>query len=111
MFIRTAASFRQGARTLPREYYPSHDIFAAEQEAIFGRLWNCAGRASRFVQPGDYVVRTVADESVIVVRGRDDVIRAFFNVCRHRGTRLCAGERGRFSDVIRCPYHACSGTV
>ncbi|MGH9256312.1 MAG: aromatic ring-hydroxylating oxygenase subunit alpha [Vicinamibacterales bacterium] len=106
MFIRTAASFQQGARTLPGEYYTSGDIFAAERERIFGRLWNCVGRAHRLAQPGDYVVCTVAGESVIVVRGRDDVIRAFFNVCRHRGTRLCAGEDGRFSDVIQCPYHA-----
>ena len=106
MFIRTAASFQQGARTLPREYYVSGDIFAAEQDAIFGRLWTCVGRASQLARPGDYMVRPVAGESLIVVRGRDGAIRAFFNVCRHRGTRLCADESGRFDDVIRCPYHA-----
>jgi glycine betaine catabolism A len=106
VFIRTAASFRQGARTLPREYYTSHDIFAAEQETIFGCLWNGVGRTSDLARPGDYVVRTLADESIIVVRGRDEVIRAFFNVCRHRGTRLCSDEAGRFGDAIRCPYHA-----
>ena len=107
MFIRTAASFRQGARHAARaRYYTSHDIFAAEQETIFGCLWNGVGRTSDLARPGDYVVRTVADESIIVVRGRDEVIRAFFNVCRHRGTRLCSDEAGRFGDVIRCPYHA-----
>jgi glycine betaine catabolism A len=106
VFIRTAASFRQGARTLPREYYTSDDIFAAEQETIFGRLWNAAGRASQLARPGDYLVRTVAGESIVIVRGRDEVIRAFFNVCRHRGTRLCVDEGGRFADSIRCPYHA-----
>ena len=106
VFIRTAASFRQGARTLRREYFTSRDIFVTEQEAIFGRLWSCVGRANRLAGPGNYLVRTVADESIIVVRGRDDVIRAFFNVCRHRGTRLCTGETGRFDDVIQCPYHA-----
>jgi Rieske 2Fe-2S family protein len=111
VFIRTAASFRQGAHTLPREYYTSHDIFAAEQTAIFARLWSCVGRSSRLAHAGDYVVRTVADESIIVVRGRDTVVRAFFNVCRHRGTRLCAGEAGRFSEAIQCPYHAWTYTT
>ena len=106
MFIRTAASFRQGARTLPREYYTSEDIFAAEKDAIFGRLWSCVGRSSRLAQAGDYIVAAVADESIIVVRGRDGIVRAFFNVCRHRGTRLCTTETGRFGDVIQCPYHA-----
>jgi Rieske 2Fe-2S family protein len=106
MFIRTAASFRQGARTLPRAYYTSDEIFAAEKDAIFGRLWSCVGHSSRLAQAGDYIVGTVADESIIVVRGHDAIIRAFFNVCRHRGTRLCSTEMGRFSDVIQCPYHA-----
>ena len=45
MFIRTAASFRQGARTLPRAYYTSEELFAAEKDAIFGRLWSCVGRS------------------------------------------------------------------
>jgi glycine betaine catabolism A len=106
VFIRTAASFRSGARTLPRACYASHDIFTAEQDAIFGRLWNCVGRSSLLREPGDYLVRTIANESIVVVRGRDRMIRAFFNVCRHRGTRLCANATGRFDGVIRCPYHA-----
>ena len=49
------------------------------------------------------MVAAVADESIIVVRGRDAIVRAFFNVCRHRGTRLCTAETGRFGDVIQCP--------
>ena len=105
MFIRTASSFQQGARTLPREYYTSAEIFAAERQAVFGRLWNCVGRTARLARPGDYLVAAIAEESIIVVRGRDGVVRAFFNVCRHRGTRLCSDEAGRFGDVIRCPYH------
>jgi Rieske 2Fe-2S family protein len=111
MFIKTAASFQPGARTLPGEYYTSSGVFAREQQVIFGRLWHCIGRAGRIVQPGEYVVRDVAGESVIVVRGRDGAIRAFFNVCRHRGTRLCSDEAGRFSQVIQCPYHAWTYTT
>jgi len=51
-------------------------------------------------------VRSIAGESIIVVRGQDRVIRAFFNVCRHRGTQLCAEPFGRVGPVIQCPYHA-----
>jgi Rieske 2Fe-2S family protein len=106
MFQKTASSYRQGAKTLPGECYTSPEVFAREREAIFSRHWHCAGRAARLASPGDYVLREIAGESIIVVRGRDDVVRAFFNVCRHRGTRLCEPASGRFADGIRCPYHA-----
>ena len=105
-FHRTVASFQQGARTMPREYYTSPAILAEEWETIFARAWNCVGRASAIPQRGDYMLRTVAGESLIIVRGADDTLRAFFNVCRHRGTRLCTAESGRFSGSIQCPYHA-----
>jgi Rieske 2Fe-2S family protein len=80
-------------------------VFAQEQQAIHGRLWNCVGRASGVARAGDYLTRDVAGESLIVLRGADGVLRAFFNLCRHRGTRLCAGPAGHL-DAIRCPYHA-----
>lgn len=105
-FRRTVETYREGARTMPREYYTSPGILAEESERIFARTWTCVGRASRIAQPGDFVVRNIAGESLIVVRGRDGVIRALFNVCRHRGTRLCREASGRFSETIQCPYHA-----
>lgn len=105
MYIRTAASFRPGARPLAREYYVSSRIFADERNAIFSRLWICAGRSSSLVKPGDYGVRDAAGESLLLVRGRDGTLRAFFNVCRHRGTRLCEAGSGHLGDVVRCPYH------
>lgn len=111
MLQRTTESYRQGARALPRECYTSNDILAAEQERIFAAHWNCVGRASRLAHPGDYLVRSIAGESIIVVRGQDGAIRAFFNVCRHRGTRLCSEESGRFGQVIQCPYHAWTYTT
>ncbi|MBI3050248.1 MAG: aromatic ring-hydroxylating dioxygenase subunit alpha [Acidobacteria bacterium] len=111
MFQKTAESYRQGARTLAREAYTSGEIFAFEQERIFARHWNCVGRASRLARAGDYIVRSVAGESIVVVRGQDGRIRAFFNVCRHRGTRLCSEEAGRFDRVIQCPYHAWTYTT
>jgi len=106
MFQRTADAYRPGTRALAREYYVSAGIFAAEQERIFAAQWNCVGRASRLAAPGDYLVRSIAGESIVVVRGHDEVIRAFFNVCRHRGTRLCTEPAGRVDRVIQCPYHA-----
>jgi Rieske 2Fe-2S family protein len=52
------------------------------------------------------MLRTVAGESLIIVRGADDTLRALFNICRHRGTRICSAESGHFSETIQCPYHA-----
>jgi Rieske 2Fe-2S family protein len=56
--------------------------------------------------PGDYLLRDIAGESVIVLRDRSGVLRAFFNTCRHRGTRLCEAATGSLSGSIQCPYHA-----
>lgn len=105
-FQRTVDSFRQGAHTMPGERYTSAEIFAAEQERLFARHWNCVGRLTDFGRPGDYRLRTVAGESLILVRDRGGELHAFFNVCRHRGTQLCREERGQFSETIQCPYHA-----
>jgi glycine betaine catabolism A len=105
-FHRTVATYEPGAHTLPGAYYTSPEILAEERERIFARRWCCVGRASAVARPGDYVLREVAGESLIVVRGRDGALRAFFNVCRHRGTRLCRERAGHVSETIQCPYHA-----
>ena len=105
-FHRTTTSYQQGARTLPGELYTSPAILAEEAERIFALGWNCVGRASRLAEPGDYVTREVAGESIILLRDRQGTLRAFFNVCRHRGTRICSEASGRFAETIQCPYHA-----
>jgi Rieske 2Fe-2S family protein len=105
-FQRTIDAYRQGTRTMPRERYTSAEIFADEKERIFAREWNCVGRTSAFAKPGDYQLRTVADESLIIVHDRSGELHAFFNVCRHRGTRLCRETTGQLSETIQCPYHA-----
>ena len=110
-FLRTVETFHQGARTLPGDDYTSPSVFDTERERVFARSWNCVGRANAVAHAGDFLVRRVAGESLIVVRGRDGAIRAFFNVCRHRGTELCQDARGRFSETIRCPYHAWTYTT
>jgi Rieske 2Fe-2S family protein len=95
-----------GARTLPREYYTSHEVYARESEAIFGRSWICVGHVSALPDPGSYLRADVEGESVIVVRDRDGRINGFYDVCRHRGTRLCEADAGTFAKYIVCPYHA-----
>jgi glycine betaine catabolism A len=101
-----------GAYTLPQRYYASEEVFRAEAERLFYGRWFCIGRAEQLPNPGDYFLAQIVGESLIVVRGRSrgrskgDQIRAFFNVCRHRGTRICTEERGQFAGSIQCPYHA-----
>ena len=105
-FLKAAEVGAQGAKTLPGRFYTAPELFQQEREEIFLRHWICVGREERIPQPGDYFVRTVGTESVVIVRGRDGVVRAFHNVCRHRGTRICEESEGRFKNAIRCPYHA-----
>lgn len=94
-----------GQKTLPREYFTSPELFNEELEKIFYRRWLCVGRTDRLRNPGDYFVQEVGKESIIVLRDEGGSFRAFYNVCRHRGTRLCEEHQGQFSETIQCPYH------
>jgi phenylpropionate dioxygenase-like ring-hydroxylating dioxygenase large terminal subunit len=92
--------------TLPGNYYSDDAIYALEQERTFTRQWLCTARASDLGTPGSLETFEVAGESIILVRGHDQAVRAFLNVCRHRGSRLCRKERGRVTRTLVCPYHA-----
>lgn len=105
-FLKTTESFRAGARTLPGRHYTSPDVLADEQLRIFANAWICVGRESEVAEPGHYFLASVANESLIVVRDKAGAVHAHYNVCRHRGTRLCDGARGTFGATIQCPYHA-----
>ncbi|MBV9341321.1 MAG: Rieske (2Fe-2S) protein, partial [Acidobacteria bacterium] len=94
-------------KTLPASYYTNREIYHAELENLFCRMWICAGRSERIANPGDYFLCEVAGESLIVTCD-GDTIRAFYNVCRHRGTQLCVEAEGHFGGPIRCPYHGWS---
>jgi glycine betaine catabolism A len=91
--------------TLPSRYYISPDIFREEIERFFFQSWVCAGRAEAIPASGDYFLREIAGESIIVVRDGSGGVRAFYNVCRHRGTRMCTAPTGNFGGRIQCPYH------
>jgi Rieske 2Fe-2S family protein len=105
-FFKPEQTFLSGSKTLGREYYLSPEIFAREIEQIFTRSWFCAGHVSRIPNAGDYFVLDAFGESIIILRDQNKEIRAFYNVCRHRGTHMCEETEGRFSKTIQCPYHA-----
>lgn len=94
-----------GARTLPARYYTDESVFRDEVERFFWNSWICAGRAASIPNSGDYFLREVGGESIIIVRDSSTSVRAYFNVCRHRGTRMCTSAEGHLSGRIQCPYH------
>jgi Rieske 2Fe-2S family protein len=104
-FRKTAETFTAWAKTLPQRYFVSPEIFAQEQAEIFSRNWLLVGHKSQLKKSGDFFLVTIAGESLIVVRDQKSEIRAFYNVCRHRGTRLKEDACGHTS-AIQCPYHA-----
>jgi choline monooxygenase len=90
--------------TLAWDAYVSPDTLRLEQERIFRRAWHYAGPAAWVEEPGDRFPCRAGDAPVAVVRGRDGALRAFLNVCRHRGAEIVT-ERGR-RETLQCPYHA-----
>jgi Rieske 2Fe-2S family protein len=104
-FRKTAATFQSGAETLPQRYFVSTEIFAEELQKIFAANWVLVGHQSQLAGPGDYFLAEVAGESLIVAKDQRSTIRAFYNVCRHRGARLCEEQNGH-AAAIQCPYHA-----
>jgi phenylpropionate dioxygenase-like ring-hydroxylating dioxygenase large terminal subunit len=94
------------AMSLPARYYTDPDYFRAELEWLFLNSWFHAGRAEEIPASGQFVVREIAGESLILFRDDRGAVRAFHNVCRHRGTQLVSECSGRFSATIQCPYHA-----
>jgi phenylpropionate dioxygenase-like ring-hydroxylating dioxygenase large terminal subunit len=91
------------AWSMPRAFYTDPRVLALEVENLFLREWVCVGRAEEVSQPGDFMVFQLCDESVVIVRGRDGKVRAFSNVCRHRGALLAKGKGN--SRTLVCPYH------
>jgi len=93
-------------RTLPGHAYSSPQVFAQEQEKIFEQMWFCAARGSDLQKPGDFTTVQVGRESLILSRNRKGQPRAFFNICRHRGAKLCSEDSGTGKRSFQCPYHA-----
>ena len=85
--------------------YSDPDTFRRETEMVFRREWMCVGREEDIPEAGDIQVCDLGGDSIIVVRTEQRALRAFYNVCRHRGARLCE-ESGQVTKVIKCGYHA-----
>ncbi|HUF44061.1 MAG TPA: aromatic ring-hydroxylating dioxygenase subunit alpha [Aestuariivirgaceae bacterium] len=92
---------------LLQPFYASPEIYRLDVEGMLMRHWTCVGHESSIPVPGDYFLFEFDAESVIIVRGRDNVVRALINVCRHRGSRICSEPKGHAKGgLLVCPYHA-----
>jgi Rieske 2Fe-2S family protein len=90
---------------LPGRDYADPAVFAFERDAVFHRTWFCVGRAEEVAEPGDFVLRDVAGESILITRTKEGDLRGHYNVCRHRGSVLLEEARGHAKGAIVCPYH------
>jgi Rieske 2Fe-2S family protein len=97
------ASDRKGL-SLPRDLYVSEEAFRFDTQVMLKSVWLYACTVAHLKNPGDYFVFEVAHNSIIIIRGRDNEVRAFWNSCRHRGARICLEQRGR-APRLTCPYH------
>lgn len=103
------APFRENpteSYTLPARYYLDDAIHAMELDAIFYRQWWYAGHVSQLGKEGDFLTACIGDQNVLVTRDKDAQLRAFYNVCQHRGHELVSGTGN--TKVLVCPYHAWS---
>jgi phenylpropionate dioxygenase-like ring-hydroxylating dioxygenase large terminal subunit len=101
---RLAAATRAGY-SFPQEYYASDAVFQADMDRVINQKWILAGHVSQVPNKGDYFLFRIGVEQIIVIRENATSVRAFFNVCRHRGSTICSADRGNASRLV-CPYHA-----
>ncbi len=95
----------RGGRLLPREAYTSPEVLEWERRNFFESSWVCAGLAGGLAKPGDQTAVRVGRDTILLVRGEDERIRGFFNVCRHRAHELLQAGECRSGRTLRCPYH------
>ncbi len=95
---------RRPGFSLEQPFYNAPDFFRADMELIWYRDWLFVGHDCEIARPGSYFTLQVGDYPVVVVRGRDGVIRALHNTCRHRGSRVCTQHKGIAARLV-CPYH------
>ena len=90
---------------LPGWSYFSENLLDVENEELFRKHWQLVCHTNDIPEPGDYHTYDIAKERALVIRGHDRTIRAFHNLCRHRGARVVAGSSGRCNKAMLCPYH------
>ena len=96
---------RVPGRPMPGQFYTDPDIYAAELELIFGQQWFFAANEAEVPEAGDYVTIEIGTRSIIIIRGDDEEVRAFHNVCRHRGARVLTEPAGFVGNLV-CGYHS-----
>jgi choline monooxygenase len=92
------------AYTIPASWYTDPRVAELERQNVFSRAWQAAGRIEQVEKPGQFVTASIAGEPVVVVRGSDNQLRAFFNVCRHHAMTVMTEPCGH-AQRLRCPYH------
>jgi choline monooxygenase len=95
------------AYTIPASWYIDERLAELERQNVFGRTWQVVGRADQVRRPGDFVTAELAGEPLVVVRGSDQQLRAFYNVCRHHAAAVVTEQHGTV-NIFRCPYHGWS---
>jgi len=92
------------AFTIPASWYTNLELYQLELKSVFAHSWQMAARGDQVSQPGQYVTADVAGEPIVIVRGNDNVLRGFFNVCRHHAAAVLTETEGTAAQ-LRCPYH------
>lgn len=94
----------ENASTIPAAWYTDARLYEMERQTVFARSWQIAGRVDQVTEPGQYVTSEIAGEPIVVVRGSDNELRGFFNVCRHHAAAVMTEPEGK-TNALRCPYH------
>jgi glycine betaine catabolism A len=105
---RGSPTIAKASRTPDGKVYWDPTVLATELDRLFYRNWLCVGRQEQLPSTGDFVTREIGRESILLVRGGDGRVRGFYNLCRHRGTRVAVASEGRGVHSFICPYHAWS---
>src|SRR5713101_1705402 len=92
------------SETIPSSWYTDPNFLEVDMQCVFSQTWQYAGHVTQVLHRGDYVLTTVGGNPAIIIRGKDDIVRAFFNVCRHRGGPLAVEESGN-CNILQCKYH------
>ena len=98
-FFKTAETLIEGSHTLAQKYYVNDSILKKEMKNIFFNSWICCGRIQDLPKQGSYKLIEIDNESIIILKNTDNSISAFYNVCRHRGTKICKNDFGSVSYV------------
>jgi len=105
--LKTLIRSQKPNHTLDQKFYTNDDIFELDLKNIFSKQWVFVGHATRIPNQGDYFLFEIGNESIIIIRGKDSSVYAHYNVCRHRGSKICLEDHGN-AKLLICPYHAWS---